>query len=77
MSYEKVYEVIQKESGGIVKGISLFDVYRGEPIPKGYKSFAFSLVYQSLERTLTDQEVNTAHDTVCKALVKDCQAQIR
>jgi phenylalanyl-tRNA synthetase beta chain len=41
-----------------VEAVEIFDVYRGEGLPPGKKSVAFSLVFRSAERTLTDDEVN-------------------
>ncbi len=35
----------------------LFDVYEGDPLPPGKRSLAFTISYQSPERTLTDAEV--------------------
>ncbi|SFV87983.1 Phenylalanyl-tRNA synthetase beta chain [hydrothermal vent metagenome] len=51
-------------------GVSLFDLYAGENIELGKKSIAFSLSYQSLEATLSDEEVNTKVNEVL-TLMKD------
>ncbi len=51
-------------------GVSLFDVYEGEGIEAGKKSLAFNLSYQSLEATLSDEEVNAKVDEVL-ALMQD------
>ncbi len=51
-------------------GVSLFDLYAGENIELGKKSIAFSLSYQSLEGTLSDDEVNGKVDEVL-ALMND------
>jgi len=74
----KEAEKIIKESGGdLLKNFYLFDVYRGKQIPEGYKSLAFSLIYQSLEKTLTDIEVNEVHERIQKNLAKGLGAQLR
>lgn len=74
----KEAEKIIKESGGdLLKNFYLFDVYRGKQIPEGYKSLAFSLIYQSLEKTLTDLEVNEVHERIQKNLAKGLGAQLR
>ena len=71
-------EKIIKESGGeLLKGFHLFDVYRGKQVPEGYKSLAFSLIYQSLEKTLTDIEVNEVHERIQKDLAEGLGAQLR
>jgi phenylalanyl-tRNA synthetase beta chain len=50
--------------------VSLFDLYAGENIELGKKSVAFNLTYQSLEATLSDDEVNAKVDKVL-SLMKD------
>ncbi|MFH1087576.1 MAG: phenylalanine--tRNA ligase subunit beta [Chloroflexota bacterium] len=42
----------------LVSQASLFDVYRGEQVPAGKKSLALRVVYQSPDRTLSDEEVD-------------------
>ena len=46
----------------------LFDVYQGDPVPKGKKSLAYRIRYQSRDRTLTDDEVNQYHEKVISKL---------
>ncbi|HEY1764368.1 MAG TPA: phenylalanine--tRNA ligase subunit beta [Opitutaceae bacterium] len=41
-----------------VESVDIFDVYSGKGLPEGKKSLAFSLVFRSPSRTLTDQEAN-------------------
>jgi phenylalanyl-tRNA synthetase beta chain len=45
---------------GLVREVRLFDLYRGENLPKGRKSLAFRVVMQDTARTLTDAEVDAA-----------------
>ncbi len=44
--------------------VDLFDVYAGKGLPEDKKSLAFELVFRADDRTLTDEEVKTAFDTV-------------
>ena len=41
-----------------VEDVGVFDLYEGKGLPEGKKSLAFSLVFRSPSRTLTDEEVN-------------------
>ncbi len=51
----QVYKVIKENAGDLlIKGPDLFDEFRKE----GKTSYAFHLVFQSMDRTLTDEEVN-------------------
>jgi len=69
---------LMKEAGGrLLKGVELFDIYTGSPIPEGKKSVAFSLEFRSDEQNLTDAEVNPLIDKILKLLEKELGAQIR
>ena len=41
----------------LLKQVTLFDVYRGDKIPQGKKQYALGFVFQDLEKTLTDSEI--------------------
>lgn len=69
--------VIQAAGGVLLKEVNLFDLYEGEKMEEGKKSLAFSLKYFDPERTLTDEEVVTAHDRVLKSLEERFGAQLR
>src|SRR5262249_30606001 len=51
---EEVERQLRAAGGGLLRGVRLFDVYRGESIPAGKKSLAYALTYQADDRTLTD-----------------------
>jgi len=65
VTYESVVEIVQ--GFGLVAQTSLFDLYSGEQVPAGKKSFAVRLLFQAPDRTLTDTEVN---DVLQKILVR-------
>lgn len=54
----------------LLKKIQCIDVYVGEPIEKGKKALTYSLLYLDAEKTLTDIEVNQAHEEVMNHLKK-------
>lgn len=53
-----VREVVLSEGGRLLRSVELFDVYKGKQIPEGTVSLAYSIVFQSEERTLQEDEVN-------------------
>ncbi len=55
----------------------LFDVYQGTNIPQGKKSMAFSLVFQSDEKTLTDKDVEKEVEALLTQLKEDLSAELR
>lgn len=75
--WEDVKNSISMEGGDMVQSVELFDVYEGEQIPSGKRSLAFHISYQSLEKTLTQAEVEPVHKAIIAALEKTHGAQIR
>ena len=61
----------------MVTGVTLFDVYSGKQVPQGKKSLAFRVEYQSLGRTLTDDEVDAVLAETLDRLHKDLGAELR
>jgi len=73
----RVQELIYRGGGDLLKEVRLFDVYYGDQIPEGYRSLAFSLLYQSPERTLTDEEVAEIHSRIILLLEREAGARLR
>jgi phenylalanyl-tRNA synthetase beta chain len=57
--------------------VRLFDLYAGKELPEGKHSLAISLCYRAADRTLTDEEVNVAHDRIVQMLKREFAAEIR
>ncbi|SHH24330.1 phenylalanine--tRNA ligase subunit beta [Tepidibacter thalassicus] len=74
---KEIEDVIKQNSKGLVESFKLFDVYKGEQIEEGYKSVAYSIVYRSIEKTLTDDEVNEVHDNIVRELKEKINANLR
>ena len=60
----------------LIEGIQVFDVYKGSPIPEGKKSMALRFTYRSFERTVTDSEVNSIHETMTQKTLEQFNAQL-
>jgi phenylalanyl-tRNA synthetase beta chain len=75
VGYRRVEEII--EAFPLVKKVTLFDLYRGEQIAEGKKSFAIRIVYQSPDRTLTDEEVDRTQEQMLVGLRQDLGATLR
>lgn len=76
-SAEAVMAKIRKLGGELLQKVEIFDVYTGKSIQEGRKSLAFSLRYQSLERTLTDEEVNILNSRILEGIQKEFGAEWR
>jgi phenylalanyl-tRNA synthetase beta chain len=62
-----VGDALRAAAGHTCEAVALFDLYRGDPVPAGYKSLAFHLVYRDPEATLTDKVVDELHAKVVRA----------
>jgi phenylalanyl-tRNA synthetase beta chain len=72
-----VVVAITKNPNTILERVELFDIYRGSSIPTGKKSMAYSLTFRAPDRTLTDTEVNGAHEQLKRSLLQTLKCEIR
>jgi phenylalanyl-tRNA synthetase beta chain len=70
ISAEEIMAIIRGIDNQYTESIEVFDCYQGDPIPVGKKGLAFRIRYRSLDRTLTDEEVNQFHHEVLEQLQK-------
>ncbi len=77
LSAQEVRDIIVAHGGALLRSVTLFDVYTGEPIPAGKKNLTYSLVYQAPDRTLTDAEANTLQEKIVRALHDTYNATLR
>ncbi len=62
----EIKKIIEEEGGEHLKNVRLFDTYAND----GKKSLAYRLVFQSMERTLTDGEVNKKTGAICSKIME-------
>jgi len=68
--------IVQRGGEYLIK-VCLFDVYTGKQIEEGKKSLAFSLQFQSKDKTLTDEEIDMHFQTILEAIKEDFNATLR
>jgi len=61
----------------LIEEVSVFDFYKGRNIPEGKKSLAFSIIYRSREKTLTDEEVEVLHASLVDYLLHKTCGELR
>ena len=61
----------------LVRAARVFDVYSGDPIPKGKKSLAFAITYQAEGKTLTDEDVAKERRRITERLRNELDAELR
>jgi phenylalanyl-tRNA synthetase beta chain len=73
----ELVEAAREAAGPELREMRPFDVYRGEQVGPGRKSIAFAVVYQSPERTLTDEDAAALRERIVKALADRFRAELR
>ncbi len=73
----QIEDVITASAGKLLRGVKLFDIYRGVGVPEGKKSMAFSLELRADDRTLTDTDSEGVVTKVLTALRESLDAVLR
>ena len=72
------YELVRDEADNLIEEVKMTDSYENdEKFGKDKKSYTFHIVYRSLEKTLTDEEVNKIHDKITEKTKQELRAIIR
>lgn len=74
---EEILNVVRQVGGKLLVDSSIFDVYKGKGIENGKKSIAVNMQFNSLERTLVEDEVNTRLNKIVKRLKDSLNAELR
>lgn len=77
VSYEKLETIAYNTERKLLRDIRLFDVYSGDKIESGKKSYALSFILQDDEETLTDSKINKVMDKLMAAFEREVGAVIR
>jgi phenylalanyl-tRNA synthetase beta chain len=77
VSHDQVLQVVRQAKPANLESVELFDIFRGKNVAAGQKSVAYAFTYRSGEKTLTDNEVNAAHEKLVKDLTSKLGATIR
>ena len=76
-THDSVLSAVKQAKPANLESVELFDVFRGKNVPAGQKSLAYAFTYRAADKTLTDNDVNTAHTKAVDALKQKLQATVR
>jgi len=77
VTHQAVLNKVKQTKPANLETVDLFDVFRGKHVPEGQKSLAYAFTYRAVDKTLTDPEVNSAHEKLVAAFKAQLQATIR
>ena len=77
VKYQDIKELAQKTERNILSEINVFDVYEGEHIEEGKKSYSVSFMLQDVKQTLTDKVIDKTMERLMKIFESELGAVIR
>ncbi|MFZ4521700.1 MAG: phenylalanine--tRNA ligase subunit beta [Bacteroidales bacterium] len=77
ITYLQIEKLAFQTERKLLRKVGLFDVYEGEKLAAGKKSYALSFILQDEEKTLTDKEIEKTMEKILKAMATTFNAQLR
>ena len=77
VAYAQLEQIAFQAERKLLRKVDLFDVYEGDKLPAGKKSYALSFILQDNEKTLTDEQVDKAMGRIRGAMEKEVGAELR
>lgn len=73
----EIEKIFKEHSNNLLKNVELFDVYIGNQVSEGKKSMAYKLTFQSKDKTLVDEDINSIIDDMLSDLNEKLGASLR
>ena len=77
ISFKEIYNLANQSEKNLLKGVDLFDVYEGDKLPEGKKSYAVSFVLQDANKTLEDKQIDKIMQKLQATFEKNLEAVLR
>ncbi len=77
VNYSELEQLAYQTERGILKKVNLFDVYEGDKIAEGKKSYALSFILQDENKTLNDKQIDKIMERMMEAFEKNLNASVR
>ncbi len=77
VTFERLRQVAFQAEKKLLKSVTLFDVYQGDKLPAGKKSYALSFTLEDKNQTLTDKVIEKTMANIQRQLEQACAAQVR
>ena len=77
VAFKEVYNLAFQSEKNLLKEVDLFDVYEGDKLPEGKKSYAVSFVLQDANKTLEDKQIDKIMQKLQATFEKNLEAVLR
>jgi phenylalanyl-tRNA synthetase beta chain len=76
-AFGEIQKIAQSKEKKLLRDVHLFDVYEGDQLPHGKKSYAVSFTFQDAEKTLKDEQVDGMMLKIRQGLEQELGAELR
>ena len=77
VTFKEIYDLAFQSERNLLKDVDLFDVYQGDKLPEGKKSYAVSFVLQDKNKTLEDRQIDKIMQKLQQSFEKKLKAVLR
>ena len=77
ITFKEIYDLAFQSERNLLKDLGLFDVYEGDKLPEGKKSYAVSFVLQDNNKTLEDRQIDKIMQKLQQSFEKNLGAVLR
>jgi phenylalanyl-tRNA synthetase beta chain len=77
VTFDDLKTIAFKTEKKLLKNVQVFDVYKGDKLPEGKKSYALNFTLQDEEQTLTDKQIDAVMQKIISNLAQTAKAEIR
>ena len=77
VTFDNLYKLAKQSENNYLKDVNLFDVYTGDKLAEGKKSYAISFTLQDNKKTLTDSQIDKIMSKIQKRFESELGAELR
>ncbi len=77
VNFVDLHDFARQTEKKLLKQVDLFDVYRGDKLPEGKKSYALSFILQDKSKTLTDKQIDKIMKKLQQGFERQFKAELR
>jgi len=77
VEFAQIEQIARQTEKKLLKKVELFDVYEGDKLPQGKKSYAVNFILQDAEKTMGDKQIDAIMQKLIQNLKKQLNAELR
>ena len=76
VEFQQIEDIARQTERKFLKKVELFDVYEGDKLPAGKKSYAVNFILQDPEKTMGDKQIEAIMQKLIQNLKKQLNAEL-